>query len=82
VPNSGNARLKVQFFWPFRGDYWIFELADDYSWAVVGSPKRNYLWILARSPEMDEQLYNNIASRIAGKGFDIERLERTFHANK
>src|SRR6056297_2005 len=38
VENSGNAKLKVQFFWPFRGDYWIIELADDYSYAVVGVP--------------------------------------------
>jgi apolipoprotein D and lipocalin family protein len=82
VPNSGNARLKVQFFWPFRGDYWIFELADNYSWAVVGSPKRNYLWILARSPEMNEQLYNEVAGRIAEKGFDISRLQKTYHENK
>jgi len=82
VPNSGNAKLKVQFFWPFRGDYWIFDLADDYSWAVVGSPKRNYLWILARSPEMDTQLYDEITSRVAGKGFDISKLEKTYHGNK
>jgi len=82
VPNSGNARLKVQFFWPFKGDYWIFELADDYSWAVVGSPRRNYLWILARLQEMDENLYDKITGRIAMKGFDISRLQKTYHENK
>ncbi len=82
IPESGNARLKVQFFWPFKGDYWIFELADDYSWAVVGSPKRNYLWVLARSAEMDEHLYDEITGRIAGKGFDISKLQKTFHENK
>ena len=41
--NSGNAKLKVQFFWPFRGKYWIINLADDYSYAVVSEPKRKFL---------------------------------------
>jgi apolipoprotein D and lipocalin family protein len=80
VPNSGNAKLKVQFFWPFRGDYWVLELADDYSWAVVGSPKRNYLWILSRTPVMNENLYNEIISRAAAKGFDITKLRKTSHS--
>ena len=80
VPNSGNAKLKVQFFWPFRGDYWILELAEDYSWAAVGSPKRNYLWILSRTPVMNENLYNEITSRAATKGFDITKLQKTYHS--
>lgn len=77
VPESGNAKLKVQFFWPFRGDYWVLELADDYSWAAVGSPKRNYLWILSRTPLMEAELYNEIISRVAAKGFDISKLQKT-----
>ena len=43
--NSGNAKLKVQFFWPFKGKYWIIGLADDYSYAVVSHPNKKYLWI-------------------------------------
>jgi len=58
--NSGNAKLKVQFFWPFKGKYWIIDLADDYSYAVVGHPNRKYLWILSRTPVMPEKTYNNI----------------------
>jgi apolipoprotein D and lipocalin family protein len=77
VPESGNSKLKVQFFWPFRGDYWVLELADDYSWAAVGSPKRNYLWILSRRPVMEADLYNEITSRVAVKGFDINKLQKT-----
>lgn len=71
---SGNAKLKVQFFWPFKGDYWIIDLADDYSYAAVGAPNREYLWILSRTPEMDEALYQQILGRIQAKGFDITRL--------
>lgn len=76
VPGSGNAKLRVQFFWPFRGDYWIIDLAPDYSYAVVGDPSRKYLWILCRTPQMDETLYKEIVGRTASKGFDVSKLAR------
>lgn len=74
VPGSGNARLKVQFFWPFKGNYWIVDLADDYSYAVVGDPTRKYLWILSRTPRMDPVLYTEIVARVVAQGFDASRL--------
>ena len=77
VKGSGNAKLRVQFFWPFRGDYWIIDLASDYSYAVVGAPDRDYLWILSRTPRMDEALYREIVARCAAKGFDVTRLQKT-----
>jgi apolipoprotein D and lipocalin family protein len=75
--NSGNAKLKVQFFWPFKGKYWIIDLADDYSYAVVGHPNRKYLWILSRTAKMDENIYQQIISRIKEKGFDLTKIKRT-----
>jgi apolipoprotein D and lipocalin family protein len=75
--NSGNAKLRVQFFWPFRGDYWIIDLADDYSYAVVSHPNRNYLWILSRTPEMDEKIYSGILGRLKDQGFDLDMLQKT-----
>ena len=48
-----HAKLKVWFFWPFKGDYWIIDLDPDYQWAVVGVPSRKYLWILSRTPTLD-----------------------------
>jgi apolipoprotein D and lipocalin family protein len=80
VKNTGNAKLKVQFFWPFRGKYWIIDLADDYSYAVVGHPNRKYLWILSRTPEIDAKIYNDILHRIKEKGFDISKLRKTVHS--
>jgi apolipoprotein D and lipocalin family protein len=74
---SGNAKLKVQFFWPFKGKYWIIDLAKDYSYAVVGHPNRDYLWILSRTPKMDEEIYADILKRIEEKGFDLDKLEKT-----
>jgi len=77
VANSGNAKLKVQFFWPFKGKYWIIDLAKDYSYAVVGHPNKKYLWILSRTPRMDEAIYQKIISNIKAQGFDISRIKRT-----
>ena len=77
VKGSNNAKLRVQFFWPFRGDYWIIDLAADYGYAVVGAPNRKYLWILSRTPRLDEGLYRDIVKRIEAKGFDPSRLQRS-----
>ena len=75
--NSGNAKLKVQFFWPFKGKYWIIDLADDYSYAVVSHPNRKYLWILSRTPKMDNTIYQQILSRLKEKEFDLTKLQST-----
>jgi apolipoprotein D and lipocalin family protein len=77
--NSGNAKLKVQFFWPFTGKYWIIDLADDYSYAVVSHPNRKYLWILSRTSTMDESVYQQILARLEEKGFDLTKLQTTKH---
>lgn len=76
VDPEGNARLKVSFFWPFRGDYWIIDLGDNYQYAAVGAPNRDYLWILSRTPEMSAAAYDGILVRVAAQGFDISRLVR------
>jgi apolipoprotein D and lipocalin family protein len=67
----------VQFFWPFKGKYWIIDLAPDYSYAVVGHPNRKYLWILSRNPKMSEEVYKQILVRIKENGFDINKLKMT-----
>ncbi|HPS71283.1 MAG TPA: lipocalin family protein [Bacteroidales bacterium] len=77
VKNSGNAKLKVQFFWPFKGDYWIIDLAPDYSYAVVGDPSKKYLWILSRTPEMDEATYQEILKKLVTIGYDVSKLLKT-----
>lgn len=82
VPDSGNAKLKVQFFWPFKGDYWIIDLADDYSWAVVSDPKLKTLWILSRTPEMDELLYTSLIEKLVKIGFDKEKIVRMVQDKK
>lgn len=75
--NSGNAKLKVQFFWPFKGKYWIIDLADDYSYAVVSHPNKKYLWILSRTSKMDNTVYQQIISRLKSNGFDLSKIKIT-----
>jgi apolipoprotein D and lipocalin family protein len=77
VDRQTTAKLEVSFFRPFWGDYWIINLADDYSHAVVGHPDRDYLWILARNPEMPEPTYQGIVARLQAQGYETSRLVRT-----
>ena len=81
VDAVSSAKLKVRFapaslsFLPFVwGDYWILGVADDYSWAVVGSPDRNYLWILARAPELSVPVFATAIDVARANGFDTSRL--------
>ena len=74
VDQQTNAKLKVTFFWPFYGDYWVIDLDPQYRWAVVGEPRRKYLWILSRHPHMDAAEYAMITSRLAAKGYDSAKL--------
>jgi apolipoprotein D and lipocalin family protein len=72
-----NSKLRVTFFWPFYGDYWILDLAPDYSYAVVGEPNRRYLWILSRSPRMDAHTYDRLLEKIRTLGYDPAGLMKT-----
>jgi apolipoprotein D and lipocalin family protein len=78
------AKLKVRFapawlsFVPaVWGDYWIIGLAPDYAWAVVGAPGRDYLWILARTPHLDEASLEAARTAARENGFDVGRLIST-----
>ncbi len=71
------AKLKVTFFWPFFGDYWILALDPDYRHVLVGTPNRKYLWILARTPRMEESAYLALVQKARDQGFPVERLVRT-----
>ncbi len=75
VEGSSSSKLKVQFFWPFRGDYWILELDPDYRYVMVGSPDRESLWFLSRTPTMEDATYARLEQLANTKGFPVERLE-------
>lgn len=79
-----NSKLQVRFapawlgWLPFVwGDYWVIDLAPDYSYAVIGEPKREYLWLLSRTPTIDAALYEKILAGAAAKGFDVTKVRKT-----
>jgi len=74
VVGGNGAKLEVSFFGPFWGDYWVIELAEDYSWAVVSEPGGRYLWILSRTPQMDEAVLEARLSRLREIGYDTSAL--------
>lgn len=74
-----NSRLKVSFWRPFYGSYWIVDLSEDYSWSVVSNSKRTTLWILSREKTMDEKLYRSIVDRLSMNGYDISKLQPMKH---
>jgi len=73
------SKLKVQFFWPFSGDYWIMELDSDYRYALVGDPSFKYLWILSREKKMDEATIKKLLDRATDNGFDVKPIIRVEH---
>jgi apolipoprotein D and lipocalin family protein len=84
-----NTKLKVRFapaflsLLPFVwGDYWIIDLAPDYSYAVVGEPDRKYLWVLSRTPVINEATMQGILERVKGQGYDLTGLIRTDQTGK
>lgn len=69
-----NSKLKVSFFRPFYGDYWILDLASDYSYVLVGSPSRELLWILAREKTISEKTKKNILVKLPKLKFDKNKF--------
>jgi len=68
------SKLKVSFFWFFYGDYFVLELEENYQWAVIGSSSDKYLWILSRTPQMDEDIYNNLLNNLIERGYNVNNL--------
>lgn len=73
VEGSNGAKLKVSFFGPFYGNYWVLDRADDYAWAIVGEPSGRYLWILAREPVPENR--DALVARTRELGYDVSMLE-------
>jgi len=73
---SDPARWKVQFFWPIRFPFHVIDIDEDYSYTVIGLPNRKYVWIMSRTDEMSETLYQEILERLANQGYDLEKIQR------
>ena len=76
IPDPVNepAKLRVSFFWNFYGDYFVLELEENYKWAIIGSGSDKYLWILSRSPKMDNTEYEECLDKLRKRGYDVSKL--------
>lgn len=79
VAGSSGAKLKVSFFGPFFGDYWVLDHADDYSWSIVGEPRGRYLWILTREARPDAARRALLEARVRALGYDARLIRQTAH---
>lgn len=77
VDPATNAKLKVSFFGPFYGDYWVLDHADDYSWSIVGEPSGRYLWILSRDAAPGQERLGALIARARAIGYDTSMLRIT-----
>lgn len=76
VDTASNAKLKVSFFGPFWGDYWVMDHAEDYSWSIVGEGSGQYLWLLTRQPPTDLER-EALTARAKALGYDVTMLRPT-----
>jgi apolipoprotein D and lipocalin family protein len=79
VDAATNAKLKVSFFGPFWGDYWIIDLKDDYSRAIIGEPSGRYLWVLAREPRITEEDRTALIAELEALGYQTAAVHFTRH---
>ncbi len=77
VGGSANAKLRVSFFWPFYGDYWVLWLDPAYRQVLIGEPSRRYAWVLSRTPQLDVAELQALLARAAELGFDRAAFQRT-----
>jgi len=75
-PDTGNAIWGMQFIWPFKGDYRIAYLSDDYSETIIARNKRDYVWIMARDPIIPEAVYNRLVDEVKAMGYSLEDLRK------
>jgi apolipoprotein D and lipocalin family protein len=77
VPDSGNAKLRVSFFRPFYGDYWVLALSPDYRWVLVGEPRRQFGWVLSRSPTLAAADFAEAMQRAEALGYSVAAFKPT-----
>ena len=77
VDDSRNAKLRVSFFWPFYGNYWVLDHGAAYDWSIVGEPSGRYLWLLFRTPHPSKALQLSVKARAARMGYDLGLLRPT-----
>jgi len=79
VDSITNAKLRVTFFWPFYGDYWVIDHDPEYQWSIVGEPSGTYLWVLSREATPDQASRDQLRQRVEELGYDWSMIRETSH---
>lgn len=74
-----HAKLKVSFFGPFYGDYWVLDHGDDYDWSIVGEPSGRYLWALTRARHPSGNIMAMLEQKVKALGYDWSLVRMTRH---
>ena len=77
VDGSNNTKLRVSFFRPFYGNYWVLDLGANYEWVLVGEPSRDYAWVLSRTPQLPDAVYAQLLAKASSLGFNDKAFEKT-----
>ena len=76
LDDESNAVWGMQFIWPIKADYRIVYINDDYTQTIIGREKRDYVWIMARTPQIPEQDYLQMLKLLAEQGYDISQIKK------
>ncbi len=79
VPDRGNAEWRMQFVWPFKSEYLIAHVDDQYTETIIARNKRDYVWIMARTPAISAEKYRSLVQQVEGMGYDIQKLVKFPH---
>ena len=76
---QSNAVWKMQFIWPFKADYRIVYVDEAYQYTIIGREARDYVWIMARTPQLSEEIYDALVEKVAAEGYDLAALRKVPH---
>lgn len=79
VRSEDNSEWRMQFLWPFKAEFLIIYLDDDYEHTIIGRTNRDYVWIMSRDPEMSEETYQRLVAFLDERGYDTDELRRVPH---
>lgn len=82
VEDTGNAVWGMQFIWPFKADYRIVYLDDDYEQTIIGRNARDYVWVMARTPQISDADYSELISVVESLGYELTNLRKSPHEEK
>ena len=76
VSDEDPAIWKMRFLWPFKADFRVLYVSEDYQTTIIGRQKRDYLWIMARSPQLDAKTYEHLLGVARARGYTLDKLQK------